>query len=180
VNVTEKGAIAQAALPFIKAGDTVLFDASSTVFELARLLPDMKLTVLTSALKVAVELSQRASVNVVLTGGIINPNSLSCQGFLADQALECYHVQKAFLSCKGVDAERGLSEANDEQARLKRRMIAMADHTYLLADHSKLGLRSSFFFAKAGEMGTLISDQEPGPAIREALKSSGTAIILPL
>lgn len=179
-NVQEKRAIARAALPFIQPGDTILFDASSTVFELARILPDMAVIVLTPALKVAVELTQHSSVQVVLIGGVVSRRSLSCQGPLADQALECYHVQKAFLSCRGVDAERGLSEANDEQARMKRRMIGLADHTYLMADHSKLGLKSSFFFAKPGEAGTLITDREPEEALRSVLRSSGTSIVLPL
>jgi DeoR family transcriptional regulator, L-fucose operon activator len=179
-NMSEKRAIAGCALSFIQTGDTVLFDASSTVFELARLLPDREVTVLTSALKVAVELAQKPSVQVVLLGGVVSPRSLSCQGPLTDQALECYHVQKAFLSCRGIEMERGLSEANDEQARLKRRMMALADHTYLMADHSKLGLKSSFFFAKPSDIGTLITDREPGEPIRSALRSSGTRIVLPV
>jgi DeoR/GlpR family transcriptional regulator of sugar metabolism len=177
-NVLEKRAIARAALPFIQPGDTVFFDASSTVFELAQLLPDMAVTVLTTALKIAVELTQHPSVQVVLIGGVVSPRSLSCQGPLVDQGLDCYHVQKAFLSCRGVDAERGLSEANDEQARLKRKMIALADHTYLMADHSKLGLKSSFFFAKPGEVETLITDREPEESLRSVLRSAGVSIVL--
>jgi len=180
VNVSEKRAIAKAALQFIEPGDTVLFDASSTVFEVARILPDIAVTVLTSALKVAIELAQRPSVQVVLIGGQVNPRSLSCQGPLADQAIECYHVQKAFLSCRGIDAVRGLSEANDEQARLKRKMISLVDHTYLLADNSKLGLKSAFFFAQPGEIGTLVTDREPPENLKEVLRSAGTAVVLPV
>jgi DeoR/GlpR family transcriptional regulator of sugar metabolism len=177
--VEEKQAIAALALRQIEAGDTVLFDASSTVFQLARVLPDLPITVLTPALKIAVELSNRPSVQVVMAGGMLNPRSLSSQGPLVDQALECYHIQKAFLSCRGVDRQRGLSEANDEQARLKRRMIALADTTYLLADHSKLGLRSSFFFAKLPEIGAWITDRDPGAEVRAVLRKGGTEILVP-
>jgi DeoR/GlpR family transcriptional regulator of sugar metabolism len=177
--VAEKQKIAALALRCIGPGETVLMDASSTVFQLVRQLPDMPLTVLTPALKVAVELSARTSIQVVMLGGILNPRSLSCQGPLVEQALECYHVQKAFLSCRGVDLERGLSEANDEQARLKRRMIALADKIHLLADHSKLGLRSSFFFAKTEELDVLLTDRDPGPEMRTALQACGTQIGVP-
>ncbi len=176
-HVAEKQQIARMALPHLTAGQTVLFDASSTVFEMARIMPDMALTVLTPALKVAVELASRPSIQVVLTGGVINPRSLSCQGPLADQALDCYHVQKAFLSCRGIDAARGLSEANDEQARLKRRMIELADHTCLLADHSKFGLKSSFFFAKPGDIETLITDRAVPVEWQTALEQSGTSLV---
>jgi DeoR/GlpR family transcriptional regulator of sugar metabolism len=178
-NVAEKRLLAEAALGLIEPGDTVLFDASSTVFQLARLLPDMAVTVLTTALKVAIELAERPSIQVVLVGGVVSPRSLSCQGPLVDQALECYHVQKAFLSCRGVDVERGLSEANDEQARQKRKMMELADKTHLLVDHTKLGLKSSFFFAKVGEVGTLITDRDPEAGLREALQKTGLELIVP-
>ncbi|NJK92668.1 MAG: DeoR/GlpR transcriptional regulator [Blastochloris sp.] len=174
-NVQEKQRIAGLALRWIEPGDTVLFDASSTVFELARLLPDMSVTVVTSALKVAVELSSRPSVQVVLTGGVLSHRSLSCQGALADQALECYHIEKAFLSCRGVDVERGLSEANEEQARLKRRMMELSDHVYLLCDGSKMGLKSSFYFAKLSEVGSLITDREPEMELKQKLTLAGVA-----
>lgn len=177
--VEEKQVIAALALKQIEAGDTVLFDASSTVFQLAKALPDLPITVLTPALKIAVELSSRPSVQIVMAGGVLNPRSLSSQGPLVDQALECYHIQKAFLSCRGVDRQRGLSEANDEQARLKRRMIALADKTFLLADYSKFGLRSSFYFAKLSEIGTWITDRDPGGEARAAIRKGGTEIMVP-
>jgi DeoR/GlpR family transcriptional regulator of sugar metabolism len=178
-NVAAKQAIAALAIPLIEPGDTVLFDASSTVFELARRLPDLPVTILTPALTMAVELSQRPSVRVVLLGGVVSPRSLSCQGPLAEQALECYHVQKAFLSCRGIEAARGLSETTDETARLKRRMMALADHTYLMADHSKMGVKSAFFFAKPGDIGTLLTDRQPPKNLREAFRTAGTRLVLP-
>src|SRR5205807_5870103 len=45
VNVAEKKIIAELALEQIQAGDTLFFDASSTVFHLACLLPNLEVTV---------------------------------------------------------------------------------------------------------------------------------------
>ena len=146
-NVAEKEAIARVALAQIQTGDTVFFDASSTVFHLACLLANLEVTVLTNGLKVAIELARRPAVEVILVGGVVSHRSLSCQGTLADQMLESYHVQKVFMSCRGLDAERGLSEANAEQAGLKRKIIRLSDRTIVLADHTKMGLKSSYFFA---------------------------------
>ncbi len=160
-NVAEKAAIAKVALAQIQRGDTVFFDASSTVFHLAGLLDNLEVTVLTNALKVAIELARQPAVEVILVGGEVNHGSLSCQGTLADQMLEAYHLQKTFMSCRGLDAERGLSEANAEQAGLKRKIIKLSDQTIVLADHTKMGLNSSYFFAKLGDVDTLITDRPP-------------------
>ncbi len=48
-----------------------------------------------------------------------------------------------FLSSTGVDLARGLSEFDDAQASIKRRMMEAAERVYLLVDHSKF--ESRFF-----------------------------------
>ncbi len=170
VNVAAKNTIAKLALSQINAGDTVFFDASSTVFHLACLLSNIELTVLTTALKAAMELARRPSVQVIILGGVVNHRSLSCQGALAENALDSFHVQKAFMSCRGVDAARGVSEANSEQAGLKRKIMALADQSILLADHTKMGIKSSFLFADLSDFGALITDRSPPKSITAALR----------
>ncbi|HEY1791156.1 MAG TPA: DeoR/GlpR family DNA-binding transcription regulator [Verrucomicrobiae bacterium] len=177
-NIEEKQSLAKSALALIHAGDSLFFDASSTVFHLARLLPNMDLTVLTPALKVAIELARRPAIRVILSGGTVGHSSLSCQGDLAAASLERCQVKKAFFSCRGVDPNRGLSEANLEQADLKRTMMNLAEQTILLADHSKIGVKSSWFFAKLSDVDILIADQRPTRAVIRALKMGGAKFIL--
>lgn len=176
MNVAEKRLIAQRALDFIEPGNTILLDASSTALELARQLPDQPLTVVTNALKVAIELVDRQEMQVVMIGGTVNSRSLSAGGPLVDSALDFYNIEKAFISCRGVDPQRGLSESNDEHARLKRRIITLAERTYLLADHTKLPLRSNFFFANLGEIDVLITDSTPDAEIATALTAAGVEV----
>ena len=178
-NVAEKEAIARVALTQIQTGDTLFFDASSTVFHLARLLTNLELTVLTNGLKVAVELARLPAVEVILVGGVVSHRSLSCQGTLTDQALESYHVQKVFSSCRGLDAERGLSEANAEEAGLRRKIIKLSDQTIVLADHTKMGLKSSYFFARLRDVDVLITDRSPEKKVKQALQSSDCKLLVP-
>ena len=172
-NVAEKKAIAQMALGQIRAGDAVFFDASSTVFYLACLLPNIEIVVLTTALKVAIELARRPAVQVILSGGIVGHNSMSCQPDFANSFLERCHVQKVFLSCRGMDAERGLSDADPGHAEMKRKIMAHANQTILLADHTKMGIKSSWFFAKLADINLIISDRKPDKAIMRALNRGG-------
>jgi DeoR/GlpR family transcriptional regulator of sugar metabolism len=178
-NVPEKKIIAELALTQIQAGDTVFFDASSTVFHLARLVPNLEVTVLTSALKIAIELVRRPAVRVILSGGAVSPRSLSCHGSLADSILEHCHIQKAFFSCRGLDSERGLSEPSAEQAALKRKIVSLAEQTILLADHTKTGVKSSYFFARLADVDTLITDRNPTKAVRQVIGKNDGKLILP-
>ncbi|MFD2612495.1 DeoR/GlpR family DNA-binding transcription regulator [Paenibacillus gansuensis] len=145
----EKKRIAEEAVKRVSAGDKILLDASTTAWYMAQILPDLPITVLTNSIKVAMELSGKEQVEVISTGGLLARRSLSYVGPSAERSLEEYHVDKAFLSCKGIHPERGISESNELQARIKQQMLRAAEYTYLLADASKFGTPS---FARIGDL----------------------------
>ncbi|MBM7566051.1 DeoR/GlpR family DNA-binding transcription regulator [Paenibacillus sacheonensis] len=142
VHVAEKKYISTEAAAYVEPNERIVLDASTTAWHLASQLPDIPLTVVTNSLKVAFVLSEKKNVVVISTGGTLVPNSLSFVGPLAEQSLEEYYVDKAFISCKGVHMERGISESNELQARVKRKMVGMAEHVYLLADYSKFNTQA--------------------------------------
>ena len=175
----EKLQIAKAAVARIKPGQTLLLDASTTALQLARLLPDQPLTILTNALQIALVLAEKPLVHVTVLGGNLVASSQSCTGLAAEQILDQMRVDTAYISCRGLDADRGPSDATEEQARLKRRIVACADEVCLLADGSKSGVSSSFFFAKPTDIDLWITDRPPSHAFKTALTASGLKIQVP-
>ena len=84
---------------------------------------------------------------------------MSLSGALTEQVLDHYNIHRLFLSCAGVDADRGLTETADGLAAVKRCLIARADRTYLLADHTKFGVRGGVTFAGIDQIDALITDR---------------------
>jgi len=142
MNVNEKKEIALEATKQIVEGDKVILDASSTAWYMARSLPDIPLTVLTNSIKVAMELSDKNQIEVISTGGTMLSKSLSFVGPLAETSLETYHVNKTFISSKGLHLERGISDSNEQQARMKKKMIDIADTVYIMIDNSKFAVQA--------------------------------------
>lgn len=174
----EKLRIARTAAARIRPGQTILFDASTTALQTAKLLPDQPLTVLTNALQTALALSQKPAIRVILLGGNFLSSSQSCTGWAAEQMLEQIRIDAAYISCRGFDATHGPSEATEEQARLKRAIVEHAEEVCLLADASKAGTRSSFYFAKPSDIDFWITDREPSPAFKAAISSKGPRILI--
>jgi DeoR family transcriptional regulator, L-fucose operon activator len=168
-NAEQKREIAQAAIAQIHEHDRIILDASSTAWYMAQILPDIQLTVVTNSIKVAMELSTKEKVQVISTGGLLTPRSLSYVGPLAERSLRTYHVDKAFLSCKGVHLERGVSESNELQALVKQKMIEIADQVYILADYSKFGQQSFTHVADWSEIDTVITDKHADPSFVSTL-----------
>ncbi len=175
-NIAEKRLIAAAAVARIRPGQTILFDASTTALEVAQLLPDQPLHVLTHALPTALALAEKPAIQVTLLGGSMLRNSLSCTGWAAEAMIEATHIDCAYLSCTGIDALRGASEVSEDQARLKKWIIRYAEEICLLADDSKVGLRSNHYFAHPSEIGRWITNRTPSAEVAQAFSAAGTVI----
>jgi DeoR/GlpR family transcriptional regulator of sugar metabolism len=175
-NADEKRRIAQEAVSQVYEKDRIILDASSSAWYMAQLLPDMPLTVLTNSIKVAMELSGKEKIKVISTGGLLSSRSLSYIGPLAERSLSTYHVDKAFLSCKGLHLQRGLSESNELQALIKQKMISIADEAYILADYSKFGQQSLAHVAAWNEIRHLITDEKADAAVLEQIAERGVTV----
>jgi DeoR family L-fucose operon activator len=91
--------------------------------------------------------------------------------------LDTYHVDKVFLSCKGVHLDRGISESNELQARIKERMIGIADEVILLADSSKFGVQSFTHVADLNNVDVIITDRRISKETLEQLQDRGITVI---
>ena len=157
-NAEEKVEVAKNALEFVYPGDSIALDASTTAWYLARVLPDMPLRVLTNSIRVAQELSTKDKIEVIMTGGILRVTSMSLIGPLAEETINKYHVNKAFISCKGIHPSYGVSDSNEMQALIKQHMSSIADHVYLLVDHSKFGVRDFAKVMDVKDLNAIITD----------------------
>ncbi|BDI30324.1 putative HTH-type transcriptional regulator YulB [Capsulimonas corticalis] len=173
---SEKSAIAREAVRLIEEGDTIIVDASTTAWQMTKLLPDIPLTVLTNAMQVCIELASRPRIRVICTGGSLSAPSLSFTGARAEQALAEYHVNRLFFSCTGVDLEHGLSDVNEAQATLKQKMMAIADRSYLLVDKSKFGVRALKRFGSLGDVDEVITNTGVEPATVQEMTALGVTV----
>ncbi|MFI2858287.1 DeoR/GlpR family DNA-binding transcription regulator [Paenibacillus sp. JSM ZJ436] len=176
-NAAEKQRIAEAAVKLIQPHHKILLDASSTAWYVAQLIPDIPLTVLTNSMKAAAELGGKEKIEVISVGGIMAHRSLSFVGPLAERALDSYYVDLAFMSFKGVHLERGLSESNELQARVKHKMIGIAEKVVLLADSSKFGILAFKQVADLKSVDTIITDERVQPESLQACKELGIKVI---
>lgn len=177
-HMEEKKRIARQAVRYIEPNDKIILDASTTAWYMASILPDIPLTVLTNSMKVAMVLSNKERVEVISTGGILAPRSLSYVGPRAEQFLEYYYVDKAFLSCKGIHVERGLSESNEMQALVKKKMIGIAEKVFLLADFSKFGAQAFTHFADLRQIDEIITDDQISPEYLEQLQEKAVNVTI--
>jgi len=175
----EKKRIATAALELISQSDSIMIGSGTTVFELARqLYPEKRLTVITPALKVSLELCNRPNVEVLQLGGLVHQSSSSTAGSFADKILDELSCGVLFLGVDGIDLEHGLSITNLLEASLNQKMIGLAQTVAVMADSSKFNRRGLGKICNLDQVDYIITDSETNPEMITAIEKTGVHVII--
>ena len=177
-NVEAKLAIAAKIAPLIDDGDFIMLDESSTASFVARALKDKKnLTVITNSIEIIIELADVYGWNILSPGGTLKPHVLALTGFHAENRIREYHVDKAIISCTGVDLARGFTDAGEDNAMIKRAMMESSAQTILAVDAQKFGKKAFATIAELDDLSALVTDREPDEDWKIILKEKGVDLI---
>jgi DeoR/GlpR family transcriptional regulator of sugar metabolism len=178
-NLLEKQAIAQVAATLVQDEETVLLDAGTTTFEIARQFKQKRgLKVVTNSLSIALELMERKDMEVVLLGGSVHSARRATLGELVLHALDVIYVDHAFLSFNGVDARAGYTSVDFEAAAVKRKMMQHARQVIVVADHAKLGQVAFAQVAPVHAAHVLIVDEGASPDTLKAFEEAGVHVLI--
>ncbi|MBQ9030057.1 MAG: DeoR/GlpR transcriptional regulator [Parasporobacterium sp.] len=155
----EKEIISEKCSSIIQNGDYIFLDASSTAWFIARAIMHRKVSVLTVSLEIINLLSTSSTIRLFAVGGEYSSSTKSFTGNSAIQNLEHYYFDKAFISCRSVSLEAGLTDTNVDDAMLHRLALAHAHEKYLAIDNSKLNRASFAGIAPVSGLDGIILDQ---------------------
>lgn len=172
-----KRQIAVAAAEYVEYGETAILDVGSTTLALARHLQGRTgLTILTPSIHAALALAGDPNTRVILTGGIVRPGELSLIGDLAERTFATLNCDVAFLGVGGVHPDKGLTEYNLDDTRVKRAAIQAASRKIVLADATKLGRICLATIAPLQEIDVLITDAAEHPVL-DCLREAGVDVV---
>ncbi len=160
-NFKAKQRIGKRAAELINDGDTIILDSGSTTLEIAKNLSKFKeLNVITNSLYIIDQLLNADNINIIVPGGNLRGKSRSMVGSLAEQNLQNFYCDKAFLGVDGIDANYGISTPTIEEALLGRVMINIAREVIIVTDSSKFEKRSFAFISPINDINTVITDSD--------------------
>jgi DeoR/GlpR family transcriptional regulator of sugar metabolism len=176
----EKLRIGAAGAALVHDGESIVMDASTTALSVARHIKARgawsQLTIITNGLRVASELAGHPGLTVRMLGGRVRWEALSVVGQLGDGLFSRINVQKAFLGAAGFTLESGLSDATDEEAQIKRSMVAAAREVIAIVDHTKWERAAFATFCPIDQVGVVLTDPEAPSDMVEALRTRGVEV----
>lgn len=175
----EKHLLARAAAALIAAGDFVFLDSGSTNLALVDNLPeDANLTVATNSVEIASALMRRQDAQILMVGGLVDPEIGGCVDAVAVQAIIQMRFDLAFIGTCSV-SEDGLAADHFEDASFKRAAVGSAGRVVALASNEKIDRRALHRIAGLRQVDTLIASPRISDDQRRALEAGGVRVIVP-
>ena len=159
-NINEKKMIAKYASRYVKDGDIIFLDASTTVYEMCPYLEDKKITILTNSIRIAQYFNLIENIMVILTGGILRFGTLSLIGSDSEETLGKYNTNKIFISSKAISTSNGVTDVNIFEINTKKIAIQNTKEVILLMDSSKINSVSLQKVCEVKEISKLITNKD--------------------
>jgi len=177
-NAAAKRLIAITAVGLIGDVSTIFVGTGTTTEQFVRLMPALDdLTVVCESLPVAGLLGTR-STRVVVLGGTVHRDELSCIGPVAAGTVQRYRADVAVLGAAGVTPRHGITELFEEEAENHRLMIECSERLLLLADGTKLGTHAMAHVAPATAISTLVTDEGAPADVLAELRAAGVEVVV--
>src|SRR5204862_7415547 len=168
--LAEKEAIGQACAGLIHPNQTVIIDAGTTCYHVARYLETKTPQVFTNSLPVANLFAGANRLEVVLSGGVIYPRLGVLVGPLAVEAFSKIHADVAIMSAGGISAA-GISNSHGLLIDIQRAMINAVQKVIFCIDYTKFGRQSVLPLCELDCVDAVVTDSKAPTDLLEALRS---------
>lgn len=177
-NQKEKEVIANKAINLLKDGMSIIISDGTTNLAFARSIPkDLKATVFTYCLPIAMELTEHPHVEIIFLGGKLQKKSMVTVGMDVLDKFSNIYVDVCFLGTGSIGHMEGITEGSYDVALIKRAIVAASDTVVSLTTSNKLGLRQGYTVCRPGEIGILATELDPSHSILSEYAKMGIKLL---
>ena len=175
--VSEKEAIGKACAELIGANQSVILDAGTTIFHVAKHLEDKTLQVVTNSLPVANLFASSNKTEVILAGGVIYPRLGVLVGPMTRDAFTNMRADVAIMGAGGITLE-GVTNSHALLIDIQQAMLKAAQRIIFCLDHTKFGRQSVSPLCGLEMADVIVTDSHAPPELVAGLRERGVEVIV--
>ena len=154
-----KALLAQKAISLLRPGQVILMDGGTTNIELAKRFPaDLKLTVFTNSLPVAVILTDHPTIETIFIGGRILKQEKVTAGIEAMESLDGIRADWGVIGTRSIHPKEGITENNWDESRVKKALVKASQKIMALIIEEKLESIHPYKVLEIKKLNTMVVD----------------------
>jgi len=165
-----KNKIAKDAIAFIKDGDIIMLEGSSTTFNIVQYLDQFEdLLIISNSAKVSLALGNM-NIKNISTGGNMSDYTFSFVGQEAINTIKNYNADILFFSSMGLSEDGYFTDSNKEENDITKEMMKYATKKVALMDSSKIGKKFLYNLCHVSEVDAVICEEELPDYIKKCIQ----------
>jgi DeoR/GlpR family transcriptional regulator of sugar metabolism len=178
VNRDKKDIIGNKALSLITDGQVIIMSGGTTNLAFAKLIPsDLKATIYTYSLPIAMQLSQHPNVELIFIGGKMQKNAMVTIGIDVVHVLSKLKADICFMGASSINVRLGLTEMGYEVSIVKKSMMQASDKVVTMVSSEKLNTKMPYVVSELNQLNTIITDLNPKNPILEEYIKAGVQVL---
>lgn len=171
--------LAKRAAALVQDGECVMIESGSCCALLAAELAASKrdVTILTNSAFIANYVRGKGSLQVILTGGIYQPDSQVLVGPMVKQGVSSYWVERFFIGADGWSPETGFTNRDPLRAQAVQDMAGQAGKVIVLTESEKFSKRGTVPLNLGSASLAVITDGELPLPVQAGLKERGILLL---
>ena len=172
-----KRLIARKAVDLCEEGEAIIINAGSSTYMMSEFLIDKNLQILTNSFFLAQELAVSSENQITLPGGeLYRKQGIILSSFEHD-TIPYFHGSKMFMGTPGI-GHYGVMESDPLLIRAEQKLRKQAEVLVILADSSKIGMRSNFIFSPLQDVNILITDKKADDKAVADFERQGVKVLI--
>lgn len=178
VNADKKDIIGRKALSLISDGQVIIMSGGTTNLEFAKLLPpELKATIYTYSLPIAMQLSQHPNIELIFIGGKLQKNAMVTIGMDVVQVLSKLKADICFMGSSSINVRLGLTEMGYEVSLVKKAMMQSTEKVVCMVTSEKLNTKMPYVVCEINQLNIIITDLNPDAPILKEYLNAGVQLI---
>lgn len=174
----KKERIVKKALSLLVDGQVIIMSGGTTNLVFAKLIPkDLKLTIYTYSLPIAMQLSQLPNIELILIGGKMQKTAMVTIGIDVIQVLSKIRADICFIGASSINVKQGLTEIGYEVSIVKKAMIESSDKVVSMFTSNKLNTKMPHGVCELSELDTIVTELDPKDDRLKEYRKSGVRIL---
>ena len=166
------------ALPLLHDGQVIIMSGGTTNLVFAKLIPeDLKATIYTYSLTIAMQLSQHPNIDLILIGGKMQKNAMVTIGIDVIQVLAKIKADICFIGASSINIKQGLTETGYEVSIVKKAMIESSDRVVSMFSSNKLNKKMPHSVCEISQLDTIVTELDPNDSRLQEYRKAGVFIL---